>query len=388
MSFNTVPSSNRPHIGFFGRRNAGKSSLINKITNQSVSVVSPVAGTTTDIVRKSMEILPIGPVVLIDTPGFDDEGELGLLRTEKTAAAISECDIAVLVTDPFIGLGDTEKKLTELFIEKNIPYHIVVSKSDIKNISGPSVSSLTGEGISDMLRSIAILLASEKKEQRIIGDMLSKEDHVILVTPIDESAPKGRLILPQVETLRDILDSGATATVVREHEYKSVLSMMSVPPKLVITDSQVFGKINLETPKEIPLTSFSVLMARCKGTLDAAVSGAYKLDSLSDGDKILISEACTHKKQCQDIGSVKLPKWISEYSKKKLDFTFTSGRDFPSELSDYSLIVQCGGCMITEREVKNRYTQAEKSGAPITNYGTAIAHINGILKRATELFTL
>lgn len=386
MSLNSAPSSERVHIGFFGKRNAGKSSLINKITNQSVSVVSSVAGTTTDLVRKSMELLPIGPVVLIDTPGFDDEGELGLLRVEKTRSALTECDAAVLVINPEVPEREAEASLIKLFNEKNIPYITVFSKADIKKGAGLCVSCVTGEGIDLLLTRLSETVRSTKSSRRIIGDLLSPYDRVILVTPIDEAAPKGRLILPQVQTLRDILDSGAAALVVREHEYASALAAFTEPPKMVITDSQVFKKINAETPAIIPLTSFSVLMARYKGTLDKAVAGALKLNSLSDGDKILIAEACTHKKQCGDIGSVKLPAWISAYTKKQLDFSFATGKDFPQELSDYALIIQCGGCMITEREVQARYSAAEKARVPITNYGTAIAQLNGILQRATEPF--
>lgn len=386
MSLNSAPSSERVHIGFFGNRNAGKSSLINKITNQSVSVVSPVAGTTTDLVRKAMELLPIGPVVLIDTPGFDDEGELGLLRVEKTRAAITECDAAVLVIDPEASDTEANDALIRLFNEKKIPYISVFSKSDIKKADGFCVSGVTGEGLDRLLSALSEAVRTKESPHRIIGDLLSPCDKVVLVTPIDESAPKGRLILPQVQTLRDILDSGAAALVVREHEYASALSALAEPPKMVITDSQVFKKINAETPASIPLTSFSVLMARYKGTLDKAVFGANKLDLLSDGDKILIAEACTHQKQCGDIGSVKLPAWISDYTKKHLEFSFATGKEFPQKLSDYALIIQCGGCMITEREVKARYDAAEQAGVPITNYGTAIAHLNGILKRATEPF--
>ncbi len=386
MSLNSIPSSERVHIGFFGNRNAGKSSLINKIANQSVSLVSPVAGTTTDLVRKAMELLPIGPVVLIDTPGFDDEGELGLLRVEKTRAAITECDAAVLVIDPEASDAEANNALIQLFKDKKIPYISVFSKSDIKKADGLCVSGVTGEGLDRLLSALFEAVRTKDSTRRIIGDILSPYDKVVLVTPIDESAPKGRLILPQVQTLRDILDSGAAALVVREHEYASALSALAEPPKMVITDSQVFKKINAETPASIPLTSFSVLMARYKGTLDKAVFGANKLNSLSDGDKVLIAEACTHKKQCGDIGSVKLPAWISDYTKKRLDFSFTTGKEFPQELSDYALIIQCGGCMITEREVKARYDAAEKAGVPITNYGTAIAQLNGILKRATSPF--
>lgn len=386
MSLTSVPSGERVHIGIFGRRNAGKSSLVNRITGQSVSLVSSVPGTTTDAVRKAMEILPLGPVVLIDTPGFDDSGDLGKMRVEATKKVLSECDAALLVIDPEKGEGETEKALCALFDEKNISYIKVYSKSDIKNGAGLSVSSETGEGISKLLDALSNILPEKENQRRIIGDLLSESDCVILVTPIDSAAPKGRLILPQIETLRDILDSGAMALVVKETEYEKALSKLAAPPRLVVTDSQVFGLINKLTPRDVPLTSFSVLMARYKGILPAALSGAAKLDSLSDGDRVLISESCTHKKQCDDIGTVKLPKWISEYSGKDIVFEFSSGKGFPSDLSPYSLIVQCGGCMITEREVKERYRLAERSGVPITNYGTAIAKMNGILPRISELF--
>lgn len=386
MSLTSVPSGERIHIGVFGRRNAGKSSLINRITGQSVSVVSSVPGTTTDAVRKAMEILPLGPVILIDTPGFDDSGELGAMRVEATRKVLSECDAALLVIDPEKGEGETEKALIKLFDEKGISYIKVHSKSDIKKETGLSVSSKSGEGIASLLDELSKISKEKENPRRIIGDLLSPGDTVILVTPIDSAAPRGRLILPQVETLRDVLDSGAMALVVKETEYAKALSSLSSFPRLVVTDSQVFGLVNKLTPESVDLTSFSVLMARYKGILSQALSGAAKLDSLEDGDRILISEACTHKKQCDDIGTVKLPKWIGGYSKKKLKFEFSSGKGFPADLAPYSLIVQCGGCMITEREVKERYSAAERCGVPITNYGTAIAKMNGILPRIASLF--
>ena len=386
MSMASVPSGERVHIGVFGRRNAGKSSIVNKITGQSVSLVSDVPGTTTDAVRKAMEILPIGPVVIIDTPGFDDSGTLGKMRVEATWSVIKECDAALLVIDPEKGEGETENALIKLFDEKGISYIKVYSKSDIKKGHGLFVSSETGEGIPGLLDALSKIVKEKENPRRIIGDLLSPGDTVILVTPIDSAAPKGRLILPQVETLRDVLDSGAMALVVRETEYEKALSSLSSPPKMVITDSQVFGFVNKLTPPSVPLTGFSVLMARYKGILSSALAGAAKLSSLSDGDIILISESCTHKKQCDDIGTVKLPAWIKKYSGKDVSFDFSSGKGFPSDLSPYSLIVQCGGCMITEREVKERYALAERAGVPITNYGTAIAKMNGILPRISSLF--
>lgn len=382
----SVPSGERVHIGVFGRRNAGKSSIVNKITGQSVSLVSGVPGTTTDAVRKAMEILPIGPVVIIDTPGFDDSGELGKMRVEATGRVLGECDAALLVIDPQTGEGETEKALIKLFAEKNIAYIKVYSKSDIKKEPGLSVSSETGEGIPELLEALSKIVKEKENPRRIIGDLLSPGDTVILVTPIDSAAPKGRLILPQVETLRDVLDSGAMALVVKETEYEKAISSLASPPRLVVTDSQVFGLVSKLTPPSVPLTGFSVLMARYKGILSSALSGAAKLDSLRDGDRILISESCTHKKQCDDIGTVKLPGWIRAYSGKDISFDFSSGKGFPEDISPYSLIVQCGGCMITEREVKERYTLAENAGIPITNYGTAIAKMNGILPRIASLF--
>lgn len=386
MSMASVPSGERVHIGVFGRRNAGKSSIVNKITGQSVSLVSDVPGTTTDAVRKAMEILPIGPVVITDTPGFDDSGTLGKMRVEATRNVIKECDAALLVIDPEKGEGETENALIKLFDEKGISYIKVYSKSDIKKGPGLFVSSETGEGIPELLDALSKIVKEKENPRRIIGDLLSPGDTVILVTPIDSAAPRGRLILPQVETLRDVLDSGAMALVVKETEYEKALYSLSSPPKMVITDSQVFGFVNKLTPPSVPLTGFSVLMARYKGILSSALAGAAKLSSLSDGDIILISESCTHKKQCDDIGTVKLPAWIKKYSGKDVSFDFSSGKDFPSDLSPYSLIVQCGGCMITEREVKERYALAEHAGVPITNYGTAIAKMNGILPRIASLF--
>ncbi len=383
MGLNSVPSGERIHIGFFGKRNAGKSSLVNKITNQNLSVVSNVPGTTTDPVRKAMELLPLGPVVIIDTPGFDDEGGLGALRVEQTKKVLNECDIAVLAVDPEKGISETEKELISLFKEKNTEYITVYTKADIKKGEGFSVSSVTGEGISELKEKIALMAKTDGEEKRIIGDILKPCDKVILVIPIDESAPKGRLILPQQQVIRDILESGATALCVRDTEYAESIKRED-GISLVITDSQVFGKIAPLTPAGVPLTSFSILMARYKGTLTDAVKGAYALSDLKDGDSVLICEACTHKRQCKDIGTVKLPGWIKEFTGKDIKFTHTQGKDFPDDLSEFKLIIHCGGCMATEHEMTLRLDSAKKQNVPMTNYGTAIAHMNGILKRSLE----
>lgn len=383
MGLNSVPSGERIHIGFFGKRNAGKSSLVNKITNQNLSVVSDVAGTTTDPVKKAMELLPLGAVVIIDTPGFDDEGSLGALRVEQTKKVLNECDIAVLAVDPEKGMSDTEEELISLFEEKKTKYIIVYTKADIKKGEGFSVSSVTGEGIEELKEKIATL-TDKDGDKRIIGDILEAGDKVILVIPIDESAPKGRLILPQQQVIRDILESGALALCVRDTEYGEVIKRER-DTKLVITDSQVFGKIAPLTPSGVSLTSFSILMARYKGTLSDAVKGAYALSDLNDGDNVLICEACTHKRQCKDIGTVKLPGWIEGFTGKKINFTHTQGKDFPEDLSPYKLIVHCGGCMATEHEMDVRLSSAKRQNVPMTNYGTAIAHMNGILKRSLEV---
>ena len=380
MGLNSTPSGERIHIGFFGKRNAGKSSLVNKITNQMLSVVSDVPGTTTDPVKKAMELLPLGAVVIIDTPGFDDEGSLGTLRVEQTKKVLNECDIAVLAVDPEKGITDTEKELISLFEEKKTKYIIVYTKADIKKVEGFSVSSVTGEGIEELKEKIANL-SDKDGDKRIIGDILNPGDKVILVIPIDESAPKGRLILPQQQVIRDILESGAVALSVRDTEYGEVIKREK-DIKLVITDSQVFGKIAPLTPDRVPLTSFSILMARYKGTLSDAVKGALALSTLSDGDTVLISEACTHKRQCKDIGTVKLPGWIKNFTGKDIKFSFTQGKDFPEDLTPFKLIVHCGGCMATEHEMEVRLNSAKKQNVPMTNYGTAIAHMNGILKRS------
>ena len=393
MGLNESVSADRVHIGFFGLRNAGKSSLVNAITNQELSLVSDVLGTTTDPVRKAMELLPIGPVVIIDTPGLDDEGTLGEARVKKARQALNTVDIAVLVTDATKALTTLEIELVNLFKAKKIPYIVVHNKIDIcgdlNNIETYNEIWVSAEkkiNIDRLKEKIGLLQNNGADERRIVSDLIKAGDTVLLVVPIDKAAPKGRLILPQQQTIRDILDSGAMALVCRDSELEAMLASLKEPPVLVITDSQAFGKVSKIVPKNIPLTSFSILFARYKGNLWGAVEGAFKLDSLQDGDKILISEGCTHHRQCGDIGTVKLPKWINEYTAKKLEFEFTSGRDFPEDVSSYALIIHCGGCMLTEREMQYRIRQAEDASVPITNYGMVIAHTHGILRRSIEPF--
>ncbi len=392
MSLNSTPSSERVHIGFFGLRNAGKSSLVNAVTGQNLSVVSDVKGTTTDPVKKSMELLPIGPVVIIDTPGFDDEGGLGELRVQKTKEALSKTDIAVLVTESSEDLNETEKELLSFFEEKKLPYIIVRNKADINDYKKEhkdneiSVSALTGENVYELKELIARLTKSVEKNKPLVSDLIGAGDKIVLVIPIDKAAPKGRLILPQQMTIRDILDSGAVAITCRDSELKETLSCFKEPPKLVITDSQAFGKVSKIVPDKIPLTSFSILMARYKGELSELVKGASVLSSLKDGDKVLISEGCTHHRQCNDIGTVKMPAWIEGFSGAKPEFSFTSGGEFPVDLSQYKLVVHCGGCMLNEKEMKVRTERCISQKVPIVNYGVAIAHMNGILKRSLELF--
>lgn len=393
---NQTPSSERVHIGFFGKRNAGKSSVLNAVTGQELAVVSDVLGTTTDPVSKAMELLPVGPVVMIDTPGIDDEGELGALRVKKSYQVLNKVDIAVLVVDVRSGIGAEEKALIERFEAKKVPYLVVYNKVDLGSELVPSsagnggqalyVSALTKTGISELKEAIARLAAAPEPEKRIVGDRLQKGDLVILVVPIDKAAPKGRLILPQQQTIRDILDAGAVSMVVRDEELKLLYETMPVKPAMVITDSQVFGKVAKITPKEIPLTSFSILFANYKGNLAQAVAGVRALDTLEAGSKILISEGCTHHRQCGDIGTVKLPAWIREYTGKEFEFHTTSGTEFPEDLTPYSLIIHCGGCMLNEREMKYRLKCAQDQGIPMTNYGIAIACMKGILKRSLQIF--
>ena len=392
MGLNDKATSERVHIGFFGLRNAGKSSVVNAVTGQSMSVVSDVKGTTTDAVEKSMELLPIGPVVIIDTPGIDDSGELGELRVKRTKRVLNKTDIAILVVDADKGMSDDDIKLKELFEQKNIPYVIAFNKCDVlENIPAETensiyVSAKNGTNIYELKEKIGKLSGSDNDQKRIVGDIIEPGDNIVLVVPIDSSAPKGRLILPQQQTIRDILDSGAIATVTRDTELKKALSSMTDKPKLVITDSQAFGKVGKDTPDDILLTSFSILFARYKGDLLQVVRGAAKLSKLNDGDTVLISEGCTHHRQRNDIGTVKLPNWIKGFCGKDINFEFTSGGDFPEDLSKYALIVHCGGCMLNEREMKFRIRHASDNEIPITNYGIAIAHIHGLLKRSLSPF--
>lgn len=422
MSLNQTPSGERVHIGFFGRRNAGKSSVVNAVAGQDLAVVSDVKGTTTDPVQKAMELLPMGPVVVIDTPGIDDEGTLGELRIKKTKQILNKTDVAVLVADGTVGATAVEQELLTLFQERGIPFVIAVNKADLQaesiaqrnqktpasqtesiaqrnvdsenfqNLWAPYekncivVSARTGYQIEALKEKIAACAVLEKPERRIVGDLLSPSDLVVLVTPIDKAAPKGRLILPQQQTIRDILDSDAVSVVVKENTLKETLEQLKKPPALVITDSQVFAKVSEDTPREIPLTSFSILFARYKGDLQTVVQGAAAIENLRDGDKVLISEGCTHHRQCDDIGSVKLPRWLREYTGKQIQIELTSGTEFPEDVSDYQLIIHCGGCMLNEREMKYRMKCANEQRVPMTNYGIAIAYMQGILRRSVELF--
>ena len=392
MSLNQTPSSDRMHIGFFGRRNAGKSSVVNAITGQELAVVSEVKGTTTDPVQKAMELLPLGPVVIIDTPGIDDEGCLGELRVKKTRQILNKTDVAVLVIDGTEGKKEEDLELIRLFQEKEIPYLVVYNKMDLLEEIPTAeekelyVSAKEKEQIQELKEEIGRLAIKEDTHKRIVGDLLETGDFVVLVVPIDSAAPKGRLILPQQQTIRDILESNAAAIVVKETELADTLQQLGKKPKLVITDSQVFGKVSADTPKDMLLTSFSILFARYKGDLEAVVKGATAIENLQDGDKILISEGCTHHRQCEDIGSVKIPRWLKAYTKKELDIQLSSGTEFPEDLSQYKLIIHCGGCMLNEREMKYRLKCAGDAKVPITNYGIAIAYMNGILKRSVEPF--
>lgn len=390
MGLNTTPSGERVHIGIFGKRNAGKSSLINALTNQKLAIVSDVMGTTTDPVYKAMELLPLGPVMIIDTPGIDDSGELGGQRVAKSYQVLNKTDIALIV----IGESkpdDDDKKLIGRIKEKNIPYIIVYNKCDLHNAatSGENeiaVSAENGTNINELRELIAKRSKCEGSENHIVSDLLKPSDIAVLVVPIDSAAPKGRLILPQQQTIRDILEAGAISVVTRETELTDALASLGRKPAMVITDSQAFKKVSADTPDDIKLTSFSILMARHKGILEQTVKGVTAVEKLGDGDKVLISEGCTHHRQCDDIGSVKLPKWITAHTGKKLEFEFSSGTGFPEDLSRYKLIVHCGGCMLNEREVKYRMRCAERQNVPMTNYGILIAYMNGILKRSVEIF--
>ncbi len=391
MSLNSTPSADRVHIGFFGMRNAGKSSVVNAVTGQSLSIVSEQKGTTTDPVYKAMELLPLGPVMIIDTPGMDDSGELGEMRIKKAKQVLNKTDIAVLVVDAQIGLSTVDKELISIFKEKNIPYITVYNKSDLvqnhdkQDTTAMYASAASGDGIHALKEAIARLTPASSNS-KIVSDLIHPSDFILLVVPIDSAAPKGRLILPQQQTIRDILEANATAIVVKENELKNTLERLGEKPYMVITDSQVFKTVAAITPDDILLTSFSILMARYKGLLDTAVDGVTAIDRLKDGDTVLIAEGCTHHRQCNDIGSVKIPMLLKKYTGKELNIKLTSGVEFPDDLAQYSLVIHCGGCMLNEREVKYRMKCAVDQNVPITNYGTAIAYMNGILKRSLEIF--
>lgn len=392
MGLNETVSAERVHIGFFGVRNAGKSSLVNAVTAQNISVVSDIGGTTTDPVRKSMELLPLGPVVILDTAGIDDEGELGALRVEKTKQVLARTDIAVLVADASREEDGYTTALTEEIKKRGIPCVIAHNKADIsaeRAALGENeiyVSAKTGEGITELKELLGTFARKLKSPKTLVRDLLCAGDTVILVTPIDEAAPKGRLILPQQMVLRDILDAHATAIVCQDTELAQTIDSLNTLPKMVITDSQAFGRVAKIIPQGVALTSFSILLARYKGDLKQLVRGFAELKSLKDGDPVLISEGCTHHRQCNDIGTVKMPAWIENYCGAKPQFHFTSGGEFPRELEKYRVIVHCGGCMLNDAEMRNRLALAEESGVPIVNYGIAIAGMHGILRRSVELF--
>ena len=391
MSMNNTPAGDRIHIGFFGRRNAGKSSIVNAVTGQDLAVVSDVKGTTTDPVSKAMELLPLGPVMIIDTPGFDDEGHLGELRVKKTRQVLNKTDIAVLVVDASEGLKDCDRQLIDLFKAKDIRYILVKNKCDLLPQIPPAeeneiyVSALQGLHIHELKERIAAL-KDTGTDRCIIRDKLQPGDFAVLVVPIDKAAPKGRLILPQQQTIRDILDAGAIAIVAKETELEATLASLGKRPAMVITDSQVFRSVAKLVPQEIPLTSFSILLARYKGLLEDAVRGAAAVEQLKDGDTVLIAEGCTHHRQCDDIGTVKIPNWIRSYTGKEISIKTCSGTEFPDDLSPYAMVIHCGGCMLNEREVRYRTKCAVDQRVPITNYGTLIAYMNGILKRSMALF--
>lgn len=396
MSLNETPSGERIHIGFFGARNAGKSSLVNAVTGQDLSVVSDIKGTTTDPVKKTMELLPLGPVVITDTPGFDDEGQLGTERVKKTREILRTCDVAVLVIDGSVGMTDTDRLLIDLIKERKIPCALAINKVDISKTGTDSVapidgfkevrvSSLTGEGIKG-LKEILAHLIPDRADRKLAGDLVLPGDICILVCPIDESAPKGRLILPQQQTIRDLMDHGAIPIVCRDTELETVLKKPGIEPALVITDSQAFRFVDSQVPDDIPLTSFSILMARYKGFLETAVKGISTVKDLGDGDVVLLAEGCTHHRQCNDIGTVKIPGWLKEYTGKDLIIETSSGNGFPEDLSKYRLVIHCGGCMLTENAVLARMDQAIGQEVPFTNYGIAIAFMTGVLKRSLRLF--
>lgn len=392
MSLQNTPSGERLHIGFFGLRNAGKSSVVNAVTNQNLSVVSDVLGTTTDPVRKAMELLPLGPVVIIDTPGLDDEGELGNMRVQKAKEVLAHTDIAVLVVDSQKGKTALDNDLIKLFTDKQLPYIVAYNKSDLgQNVSDLknneiNVSATTGENINNLKELIAKLSKNAKEKKPVVSDLIEENDIVVLVIPIDEAAPKGRLILPQQMVMRDILDHHAMCICTQVEQLNQTLQSLSKKPKLVITDSQAFKEVSQIVPDDIDLTSFSILMARYKGDLISLIKGASVLSHLKDNDNVLIAEGCTHHRQCNDIGTVKMPAWIENFSSAKPQYTFTSGAGFPDDLSQFKLIVHCGGCMLNEKEMKHRMQKSDAQSVPIVNYGIAIAHMNGILKRSLKVF--
>ena len=402
---NSTPSGERIHIGFFGQRNAGKSSLVNAVTGQELAIVSDTKGTTTDPVYKAMELLPLGPVMIIDTPGFDDEGELGKLRVNKTVQVLNKTDVAILVADSSAGISDNDIELVKLFNEREIPYIVVMNKIDIcdekqvdslfrerfesekiDNYELMYVSTINGTGVHELKEKIGTLVKTDDMKLKLVGDLISPDDFIVLVVPIDSAAPKGRLILPQQQTIRDILEAGATSIVVRESELSETLKNLGKKPSMVITDSQAFEEVSKNTPDDIKLTSFSILMARYKGFLETAVKGVAAIENLKDGDRILISEGCTHHRQCDDIGTVKIPRWLKNYTGKDIVIETSSGQGFPMDLSPYSLIIHCGGCMLNEREIKYRMKCAIQSSIPFTNYGVTIAYMKGILKRSLSVF--
>lgn len=391
MSLNSTPAAERVHIGIFGKRNAGKSSIINALTGQALAVVSDVAGTTTDPVPKAMELLPLGPVMLIDTPGLDDVGELGSLRVQKTYQILNKTDIALLVYDGSVGITEEDIAILERIREKKIPYIVVKNKADLPQAADTyiegiehiiSVSAVENAGIHELKELLAKQAPTNENNRRIVADLLEPQDFVVLVIPIDSAAPKGRLILPQQQTIRDCLEAGAIPVMCRETELVETLETLGKRPKLVITDSQIFGTVSKAIPKDLPLTSFSILFARYKGNLESTVAGARALEQLKDGDTVLISEGCTHHRQCEDIGTVKLPRWILQHTGKDVQFAFTSGREFSDDLSPYAMVVHCGGCTLNEREMKYRLSCAADQKIPMTNYGICIAYINGILERS------
>ncbi len=392
MGLNDTPQSERIHIGFFGRTNAGKSSLVNKITNQDLAIVSDTKGTTTDPVYKAMEILPLGPVVIIDTPGFDDDGILGEKRISRTKLVLNKTDVAVLVVDLVEGMAATDEQLIKLFEEKGIPYIVAYNKADLKETVSAGkpneiyVSSVTGKNINELKEMIARAGLQKPAPAPLISDLIKPGDTVVLVIPIDSSAPKGRIILPQQQVLREILDTNAIAYIAQDTDLPQLLSNLKTPPALVVTDSQVFGKVSKIVPRNIKLTSFSILLARHKGFLKSAVKGIWAIESLEDGDTVLISEGCTHHRQCEDIGTYKIPKWLKEYTGKNINIETTSGLTFAEDLTKYKMIIHCGACMLNDREMIYRTKCANDCGIPMTNYGTAIAYMHGILWRSLEIF--